>query len=137
MTPAEKLALARRSYAAFSAGLDIESLIPLYHPQCEWRLGHIGAALGTDAFRGHDGLRALVSALGEGFEDYAAEIDEAKITSEGVLLLRGHVDTRSRGTHMELSMKMWQEIEFREGLAFNLVQFDRPPAAWDEATHVA
>jgi ketosteroid isomerase-like protein len=134
MTPAEKLALARRSYAAFSAGLDIESLIPLYHPQCEWRLGHIGAALGTDAFRGHDGLRALVSALGEGFENYSAEIDEAKITREGVLLLRGHVDTRSRGTHMDLSMQMWQEIEFREGLAFNLVQFDRPPPTWDEAT---
>jgi SnoaL-like protein len=137
VTPAEKLALARRSYAAFSAGLDIESLIPIYHPECEWRLGHIGAALGTEAFHGHDGLRALVSALGEGFDSYAAEIDEAKITREGVLLLRGHVDTRSRGTHMDLSMQIWQEIEFREGLAFNLVQFDRPPATWDEATPIA
>lgn len=137
MTPAEKLALAERSYAAFSAGLDIEALIPLYHPECEWRLGHIGAALGTEAFCGRDGLRALVSALGEGFESYAAEIDEAKITREGVLLLRGHVDTRSRGTHMDLSMEIWQEIEFRDGLAFNLVQFDRAPAGWDEATHIA
>jgi ketosteroid isomerase-like protein len=137
VTPAEKLALARRSYAAFSAGLDIEALIPLYHPECEWRLGHIGAALGTDAFHGHDGLRALVSALGEGFESYAAVIDEAKISRDGVLLLRGHVHTRSRGTHMELSMQIWQEIEFREGLAFNLVQFDRPTAAWDEATPIA
>jgi hypothetical protein len=137
VTPAEKLALAERSYAAFSAGLDIEALIPLYHPECEWRLGHIGAALGTEAFCGHDGLRALVSAPGEGFESYAAEIDEAKITREGVLLLRGHVDTRSRGTHMELSMEIWQEIEFRNGLAFNLVQFDKPPAGWDEARHIA
>jgi hypothetical protein len=97
----------------------------------------IGAALGTDAFRGHDGLRALVSALGEGFESYAAEIDEARITREGVLLLRGHVDTRSRGTHMDLSMQLWQVIEFREGLAFNLVQFDKPPAAWDESIQIA
>src|SRR6202030_3155696 len=111
-----KLELAQRSYAAFSAGLDIEALIPLYHPECEWHLGHIGAALGTEAFRGHDGLRALVSALGEGFESYTAEIDEAKITREGVLLLCGHLDTRSRGTQMHLSMRVWQEIEFREGL---------------------
>jgi hypothetical protein len=137
MTPAEKLALAQRSYAGFSAGLDIEALIPLYHPECEWRLGHIGAALGTEAFHGHDGLRALVSALGEGFESYAAEIGEAKISRDGVLLLRGHVYTRSRGTRMELSMQIWQVIEFREGLAFNLVQFDRPPARWDEAAPIA
>jgi hypothetical protein len=136
VTPTEKLAWAQRSYAAFSEGLDIEALVPLYHPECEWRLGHIGAALGTEAFRGHDGLRALVAALGEGFESYTAEIDEAKITREGVLLLRGHVDTRSRGTQMDLSMQMWQEIGFREGLAFNLVQFDRPPATWDEATPI-
>jgi SnoaL-like domain len=137
VTPAEKLAWAQRSYAAFSDGLDIDALLPLYHPECEWRLGHIAAALGTEALRGHDGVRALVSALGEGFESYAAEIDEAKISREGALLLRGRVDTRSRGTRMDPSMQMWQEIEFREGLAFNLVQFDRPPAAWDEATHVA
>jgi hypothetical protein len=99
-------------------------------------LGHIGAALGTEAFRGHDGLRALVSALGEGFESYAAEINEAKISRDGVLLLRGHVHTRSLGTDLELSMEVWQEIEFRDGLAFNLMQFAEPPAGWDDATPI-
>jgi ketosteroid isomerase-like protein len=136
VTPTEKLAWAERSYAAFSDGLDIDALLPLYHPDCEWRLGHIGAALGTEAFRGHDGLRALVSALAEGFESYAAEIDEAKISHEGVLLLHGHVRSRSRGTHIELSMQMWQEIEFRDGLAFDLAQFDQPLAGWDEAAQI-
>jgi hypothetical protein len=34
-------------------------------------------------------------------------------------------------------MQMWQEIEFREGLAFNLVQLDKPPATWDESTPIA
>jgi len=136
MTPAEKLALAQRAYAAFSA-LNVEAVLPLYHPECEWRMGHVGAAVGTDAYRGHDGLREWVAALDEGFESFTVVIDEARITREGVLLLRGHVDTRSRGTHMELSMQTWQEIEFREGLAFNLVQFDSPPATWDEATPIA
>src|SRR5438552_14298406 len=102
MTPAEKLALARRSYAAFSAGPDIEALIPLYHPECEWRMGSWGAAFGTESFRGHDGLRAWVAAVDEGWEDFAVGIDEAKITGEGVLLLRGHGHGRSRETHIEL-----------------------------------
>ena len=43
MTPAEKLALAQRSYAAFNDGLDIDALLPLYHPECEWRMGSRGA----------------------------------------------------------------------------------------------
>ena len=137
MTPAEKLALAQRSYAAFSAGLDIEALIPLYHPECEWRLGHVGAAAGTDAYRGHDGLREWVSEIDEGFESFAVVIDEAKITREGVLLLRNHSNGRTRGTHMELSTpEGWQQIEFRDGLALTVVEFHEPPAGWDEATPV-
>lgn len=39
MTSAEKLALMKRSYAAFTDGLDIEALIQLCHPDCEWRNG--------------------------------------------------------------------------------------------------
>lgn len=74
MAPAEKLALAQRSYAAFNAGLDIDALLPLYHPDCEWRMGPTAAAFGTDAFRGHDGLRAWVAALDEGFETWAIEM---------------------------------------------------------------
>ena len=99
-------------------------------------MGSMGAAFGTESFRGDDGIRALASALDEGFEGFAVEIDEAKISREGVLLLHGHIDTRSRGTHMELSMQMWQEIEFREGLAANLAQLTGPPPGWDEAAPI-
>ena len=137
MTPAEKLMLARRSYAAFSAGPDIDALIPLYHPACEWRMGSIGAAVGTEAFRGHDGLREWAAAIREGFEDFAVGIDEAKITTEGVLLLRGHNHGRSRGTHIDLSTPaFWQQVTFRDGLAVSVVQFDEPPPEWDEATPI-
>jgi ketosteroid isomerase-like protein len=137
VTPAEKLALAQRSYAAFSAGPDIEALIPLYHPECEWRMGSMGAALGTGAFRGHDGIRAWASALDEGFEDFAVSIDAAKITGEGVLLLRGHSHGRSRHTHMELSSPaFWQKVTFRDGLGLGVEQLDEPPPEWDEATPI-
>ena len=62
MTSAEKLALTQRSYAAFGR-LDSEALIPLYDPDCEWRMGSMAAAFGTEAFRGHDGRRDLVAAI--------------------------------------------------------------------------
>jgi hypothetical protein len=48
VTPAEKLARCPDSCAAFSPP-DIEALIPLYHPHCEWRMGSMGAAFGTEA----------------------------------------------------------------------------------------
>jgi hypothetical protein len=48
--PAEKLALCRRSYAAFSDRLDIDAVLLLYHPECEWRMGSMGAAFGTESF---------------------------------------------------------------------------------------
>ena len=130
MTPAEKLALVQRSYAAFNAGLDIEALIPLYDPECEWRMGWMGAAFGTESFRGHDGLRAWLSTIDEGFEDPEWEIDEAKITGDGVLLLRGHSHGRSRGTHIDLSIPaFWQEIAFRDRLLLSVVQHRRA-APW-------
>jgi hypothetical protein len=137
VTPAEKLARAQRSYAALSAGPDIEALLPLNHPEWEFRMGSLGAAFGTESFRGHDGIRALASALDEGFEGFAVEIDEAKITSEGLLLVRGNSHARSRDTHMELSIPaFWQEIAFRDDLILSVAQFDGPPPGWEEATPI-
>jgi hypothetical protein len=135
VTPAERLALAERSYAAFSP-LDIEVIIQLFHPECEWRMAPGRAVFGSDAYRGHDGLREFVSAIDEGAESYAAEVDQAKIWIDGALLLRNTTRARSRGTHIELSSKGWQEIEFRDGLILSVAQFDGPPHGWDEATHI-
>jgi ketosteroid isomerase-like protein len=135
MTPAEKLALVRRSYAAFTDGMDTDALLALYDPECEWRLGTMGAAFGAAAFHGHDGLRAWVAALDEGFEAFVVEIDEARITSADVLLLRSHSHARSRGTQIELAISVfWQEVAFRDDLILSIVQIEQPPSDWDAAT---
>ena len=137
LTPAEKLALGQRSYAAFNAGPDIDALLAVWHPECEWRMGPWGAVLGTESFRGHDGLRAWVAALEEGWEHLAVEVDEARITGDGVVLARGHSRGRSRDTHMELSTpRFWQRSTYRDGLIFSVEQFDEPPPEWDEATPI-
>jgi hypothetical protein len=103
--------------------------------QGEWHLGTMGAAFGVEAFHGHDGLRAWVAAIDDGFEAFVVEIDEARITSAGALMLRSHSRARSRGTHIDLSIPLfWQEIAFRDGLILSIVQIEGPPAGWDEAT---
>jgi ketosteroid isomerase-like protein len=137
LTPAEKLALGQRSYAAFNAGPDIDALLPVWHPQCEWRMGSMGAAFGAESFRGHDGLRAWVAAIDEGWKSFAVEIDEARITGEGVVLVRSHAHGRSRDTHIELSIPAyWQRSTFRDGLIFSVEHLDEPPPEWDDATPI-
>ena len=65
-------------------------------------------------------------------------IDEARITLEGVLLLRKHSNGRTRGYHMDVSTpRGWQAIVFREGLCVTVVEFHAPPPGWDEATPVS
>jgi ketosteroid isomerase-like protein len=137
LTPAEKLALGQRSYAAFNAGPDIDALLPLWHPECEWRMGSMGAAFGTESFRGHDGLRAWVAAIEEGWESFTVDIDEARITGDGVVLVRSHAHGRSRDTHIELSIPAyWQRVTVRDGLIFSVDHLDEPPPEWDEATPI-
>jgi hypothetical protein len=97
----------------------------------------MGAAFGAEAARGHEGLRGWVAAINEGFEGFAVEIDEARVSGgeDELLLLRGHVTARSRDTHIELSMPTyWQEIGFRDGLIAMVVHLDDPPLGWDEAS---
>jgi ketosteroid isomerase-like protein len=115
MTPAEKLALVQRSYAAFCR-LDSEAVIPLYHPECEWRMGSMGAAFGTEAFRGHSGLGELVTAISEGVDSYTTEIVEARVTREGVLLVAYVIRAQASYTKIDFTFKGWMEIEFRDGL---------------------
>ena len=135
MTPAEKLALTERSFAAWTPP-DIEALIALYQPDCEWRMGHTAAAFGTEVFRGHDGLRALVAAVEEGFESYNAERYETRITSDGALVTRGEIRVRSSGTGIELSTPTFWRGEFRDDLILLSEILDGPPPGWDEVAPI-
>jgi ketosteroid isomerase-like protein len=136
MTPAERLALLERSFAAWNPP-DIEAIIGLYQPDCEWRMGHMAAAFGTEVFRGHDGLRALVAAIEEGFESYNAERYETRITSDGALVTRGEIRVRSSGTGIELSTPTFWRGEFRDDLILLSEILDGPPPGWDEATPIS
>jgi ketosteroid isomerase-like protein len=133
MSSGEKLELARRSYAAFSAGPDEQALIALYDPECQWSTGSAGAALGTSLFTGRDGVRSFARELGESMNELRLEIAESRITPAGRLLLRSHVSGRSSVNDMRLSTNVWQEVEFRDGLILRVAQLEEQPQGWETA----
>lgn len=137
MTPAEKLELIRRSYAAFSPP-DLDALLPLYHRECEWRMGWIAAATGTDVYRGHSGLRDFVQVIAEAATSHVTELDQVRLRDDDLLLVEFTNCVRTSGaTGMELTLQGWQEIDFRDGLIVAVIQHDAPPPGWDEATPIA
>jgi hypothetical protein len=76
------------------------------------------------------------AAIEEVFENYAAERYETRITGDGVLVTRGEIHVRSRGTNIELSTPTFWGGEFRDGLVLVSEIFDGPPSRWDEANAI-
>jgi hypothetical protein len=94
----------------------------------------MGAAFGTEAFRGHNGLREFVTGISEGVDSYATEIVEARVTREGVLLVAFAVRAQASYTKIDFTFKAWQEIEFRDGLILSVAHLDQAPSGWDDAS---
>jgi hypothetical protein len=53
-----------------------------------------------------------------------------------VLVTRGEIHVRSRGTNIELSTPTFWGGEFRDGLVLVSEIFDGPPSGWDEANAI-
>jgi SnoaL-like domain len=132
MTPEEKLDLALRSYAAFSAGPDVEALVPLYHPACEWRLGARGLDTPT-VYTGHDGLREFADWFGQWVSAFRVTIEEARIATDGRMMIRHRVDLTSAVMGVEISEVRWQEGEFTDHQILRIAELEEPPAGWDTA----
>jgi ketosteroid isomerase-like protein len=125
--------LVERSYVAFD-GLDSEEILPLYTEDVEWVLGEASLAFGTEAFHGHDGLRALVTALGSIFPDWAPAIEEVREREDGAMLVIFRAGGTAQRGEVELDVLGGQIIEFRDGLICRVTQTPAPPPGWDEAT---
>jgi SnoaL-like domain len=130
MTPEEKLDLALRSYRAFSAGPDVDALIPLYDPACEWTIGP--RAVDTPAvYRGHDGLREFAAWFGEWVSSFRVTIEEARIATDGRLMIRHRVDLTSAVMAVEVSEVRWQEGDFTDRQILRVTELEQPPLGWD------
>ena len=132
MSPEEKLDLALRSYAAFSAGPDVEALLPLYDPACEWRFGDM--LLDTPAvFIGHAGLREMARWLEGWVSAFTVTIEEARIAADGRMLIKHRVDITSAVKAAEISEVRWQEGEFTDCQILRVAELGEPPAGWTSA----
>jgi ketosteroid isomerase-like protein len=130
VTDEERLALTKRSYAAWGAG-DEEAMVALFDPECEWRLGDVGAALGTEVYRGHNGLRDFMRVLRTFFEGMHGEVDEARADGERILI-RSRVAGRSE-TFGDVSQRQAQVLEFRGDRILSITQTADPPPGWEGA----
>jgi SnoaL-like protein len=127
---AARLELCRVSYECWSTG-DVERIVAIYDPECEWVMGEVGAALGQDCYRGHQGLRRFMSDVLTFFDDYRAEIVEARAHGER-LLVRGWISGRT-AAFGDISQYVAQVIEFGDRCVLRVTQTDDPPPGWDGA----
>jgi ketosteroid isomerase-like protein len=131
VTLAEKLKIVRRSYAAFCA-LDIDALVELYTPDCEWELGEWGAALGARSLHGHEGLRAWFSDILDLIDELTVCVLEVRALGD-CLLVHGDGSAKFK-SGIEASMApYWQKIEFADGRCARVTQLEAEPVGWVDA----
>lgn len=136
MTPQEKLQLDLSARAAFNAH-DSEAHVLHYAPDCKFRQIPSAAAMMGESFVGHDGLRSMCQLYFEGAPDLTAEILEARIASDGMLLLKERLSGTSAVMAVSTSLDLWQAVEFRDGLMLTVTGFEQPPPGWDAAEPLA
>jgi ketosteroid isomerase-like protein len=134
VTRVEQLELVRRSYAAFGA-LDTEALIELYTTDCRWELGEWGAALGTDAVHGHEGLRAWISDIIELCDELTIGILEVRVLDDYLLVHGTGSATFKNGIEAPFA-PWWQEIRFAADRIARVKQLQSEPTGWQRAVRL-
>ena len=132
-----RVRLCRGSYAAWAAG-DLEGVLELYDPECEWDMGPMAAAGLGPVFEGHAGLRRLFADLTGAFpEGFAPRIMELRLLGDQ-LLVRGDAIGTSELVQVETTTAPYgQIIDFKDGRIRKVSQTDDPPPDWDKANAVA
>ena len=132
MTGEGRLETLWRSYNAFGAR-DADALVAAWHPDGEWVMGPGAAAIGDEAFRGHERLREFVRRLDEEF--WVVEADMREVREHGeTLLVRGLNRMGIRGMDEVLDFPYGQVVEYRDGLIRRVTQTDDPPPGWEDAS---
>jgi ketosteroid isomerase-like protein len=80
----ENVEIARRAYAAFNAA-GVEGILDFLDPEIEWRMWE-RFAREPRVYRGHQGVREVLSVFQENFDDFAAEPREFIDAGDQVLV---------------------------------------------------
>jgi ketosteroid isomerase-like protein len=116
MDPEERLTLIRASYEAFSRK-DLEALLQLYAPDCEWRMSNYANWPEKHLYTSRLGLAEFFNAFVEPWEDFYVEIRETVDLPGDRNFVVGHAHGRGRLSGAEVDLPpLAQVIDFRDGL---------------------
>ena len=106
---------------------DVEDLLQYTHPDAEAR-PILGANVGTDVYRGHEGLREWFRDLHQEWEEFDTRVSDMEARGDRVLCtIRIHA--RGRASGVVIDGELFHLIEFRDGLVARLLAFsDRQDA---------
>ena len=86
---------------------------------------------------GHDGLREFARWFGEWVSAFKVTIEEARIATDGRILIRHRTDLTSAVMGAEISEVRWQEGEFTDHQILRITELEEPPVGWDSAEALA
>jgi ketosteroid isomerase-like protein len=114
MASPQELQTVRRAYEAFNRR-DVDALLATLHPEMEWHplLGELGGGV----YRGHEGVRRLVSEVYETWESFRIEVEDVIDAGELIFALsrsRG----RGRASGVEADVRLVTVWEMRDGRPF-------------------
>jgi len=109
--------IARSAYEAFSRG-GVEAILTFLDPEIEWRMWE-EFARAPRVYRGHDGVREVLSVFEENYDEFRAEPREFIEVGEQVVVPVRLVG-KAKGTGEEISFDLVQVWTSREGKAARL-----------------
>jgi uncharacterized protein len=110
----------RRAYDAFGRG-DIDALMPLLHPEIEWRTTEAVPFEGT--YRGLDEFFRGMDEWIEPFDDLTTAVeDEIEIGDR--LIVRHRMQGRGRDSGVEVDLVLWQVVGVRDGQLFRMHDYN-------------
>jgi ketosteroid isomerase-like protein len=105
---------------------DLDALLDEFDPDVEWHSALVG--LGTQVYRGKEGVRELFRDLDENFTGMVVEFPEVRDLGDRVLAL-GRLRARGHESGVQAEVSFNQLVDFRNGKVIRLRSFlDRQEA---------
>jgi len=121
----ENMEVVRRGFEAFNER-DIDPLLSLSHPDCEWM--PFRAQLEGTTYRGHEGLRRFFADVDDDWSSFRVDPLELHDRDDLVAVI-GRVTGRGRGSGVDIDTVAGFVAEFREGRITRMTSHSDPAAA--------
>jgi ketosteroid isomerase-like protein len=109
---------------------DLDAMLEEFDPEVEWYPAVVG--MGSEVYRGADGIRELFGDMGETIPDAFFEVSEVRDLGDRLLSF-GHLHAHGRQSSAPTEVPFAQLVHFREGKATVLRTFLDPKVALEAA----